>query len=465
MLSMHHNDRVSLSKAGRLEDTPQGYLWCRDVPLARTGTMDYGVGEVPIAAAPGVRSIVVERTPDEVFSPAAIASFRGMPLTDDHPDDFLTAANHRAHSIGEIHDPRRGEGEHADCLVADLLVKDADAIGLIKSGRKREVSCGYDADYADIRPGYGRQINIRGNHVSLVDAGRAGPRCAIRDRKGPMTDVAPKRSSLSTALRALFGTTDASEREQHFRALDEAVAEPVNPESPTVNVHVHAPDKGDDKPEPKPGDNPNPDEGKDMDEDKITEIVNAAVAKALEAAAEANNAAIAKAVEEATKPLQAKLDETAEKTDAVTEAVEEMADPDDMGMQDAVARAEILAPGLQLPARDAKPGSKAHRDALHGFQREALKRALTTDAGRVAVSAIAGHAQPHRIATMPANEVATVFRGASAILASMNTADTGATLVSATSGYVRDDKGGRVRPMNTADLAQIHRDHYAKRTA
>lgn len=35
-------------------------------------------------------------------------------------------------------------------------------------------------------------------------------------------------------------------------------------------------------------------------------------------------------------------------------------------------------------------------------------------------------------------------------------------IVSATSGYIRDANGARLRPMNTADLARMHRDHYRR---
>ena len=46
---------------------------------------------------------------------------------------------------------------------------------------KRELSAGYDAEYETISPGVGRQHQIVGNHVALVDRGRCGVRCAIGD--------------------------------------------------------------------------------------------------------------------------------------------------------------------------------------------------------------------------------------------------------------------------------------------
>ena len=452
-------DRVNLAKAGRIEDAPHGYLWCRDVPLARTGTMDYAPYEVPdIPAAPGQRVVTVERTEDEVFHPDAIASFRGMPLTDDHPDDFVTAENYHRHAIGEIHDPRRGEGEHADCLVADLLVKDSTAIELIKSRRKRELSCGYDAAYTDVRPGYGRQINIRGNHVSLVDAGRAGPRIAIRDRLMPMLHTTRKRFT-TDALLSVFGSKDATERLEQKRLLDEAMSgEPDDKggEGVTVNVHAHPPAK-DDEPEPGKGETPEPEKGKDMDEDKVNEIV----ATAVDAKLQPVMAAI-QALSDKFDTTSTKAEEAGNKADAVAEQLEDMTDPDDMGMQDAVARAEILAPGLTLPARDAKPGSKAHRDAMGNYQRSALKQALTTDAGRAVVGAVLGHVIPHRITSMPANEVAVAFRAASQIMLDHNSMATASTLVSATAGTYRDAEG-KTKQLDNRTWNEINAKHFGRK--
>ena len=179
-LHARHTDRLSLSEAKRMEDTPEGFLWCRDVPLARTGTYQYLRHEVPcIPPAPGSNMITVERTEDEVFAPKAIDSFRGKPFTDDHPYEDVTSANYKDHTYGALHNPRRGEGEHSHCLVGDILVWDPKVISKIKSGEKRQISNGYDADYEIVGPGVGRQRNIRGNHIALVDQGARRP--ALRD--------------------------------------------------------------------------------------------------------------------------------------------------------------------------------------------------------------------------------------------------------------------------------------------
>ncbi|MCT9017197.1 DUF2213 domain-containing protein, partial [Cupriavidus gilardii] len=56
--------------------TPEGFLLCEDVPVARTGEMLYGPGEVPVEPGPD-GLIRISRTPDEVFRPETLASCIG----------------------------------------------------------------------------------------------------------------------------------------------------------------------------------------------------------------------------------------------------------------------------------------------------------------------------------------------------------------------------------------------------
>lgn len=162
----------------QIEDTPEGFLKCLNVPLARTGDQIYLAHEVR-GVPPKDGRVIAQRDAEEVFHPDAIESFRGKPLTDDHPWEDVGPSNYKDHLIGVVQNPRRGEAPYAHCIVGDLMVYDPDAIRKIKSGAKRELSCGYDAAYEVIAPGRARQVNIRGNHVSLVDQGRCGPECAI----------------------------------------------------------------------------------------------------------------------------------------------------------------------------------------------------------------------------------------------------------------------------------------------
>lgn len=164
-----------------ISQTPEGFLICPGVPIARTGEQIYGDFETELKGdANGI--VKVQRDESEVFRPQTIASFNGKPVTIQHPDDFVNPKNWSELAKGVVQNARRGEGDQKNDLLADLLITDDEAIKLIKKGL-RQVSCGYDAEYEQISDGQGRQTNIIGNHVALVEEGRAGPDYAIKDHK------------------------------------------------------------------------------------------------------------------------------------------------------------------------------------------------------------------------------------------------------------------------------------------
>ena len=159
--------------------TPEGFLLCKDVAIARTGTQKYSTLELALDGdASG--DIVVERLPEEVFRDETIASFEGKPVTVMHPAEFVTPETWRDHSVGHVQNVRRGKGIEDDLLLADILITAADAIAYVNQ-ELPELSCGYNSDYEQTEPGRAIQREIVGNHVALVDRGRAGPRVAIKD--------------------------------------------------------------------------------------------------------------------------------------------------------------------------------------------------------------------------------------------------------------------------------------------
>jgi len=164
----------------RIAETPEGFLCCYDVAICRTGEMQYRDSEVPVTAKNGV--VTIRRSEEEVFNDKTIASFLGKSITLDHPNTFVTPENWQTLAHGTIQNVRRGTGEQDDLLLADLLITTEKAIELVKAGL-REVSCGYDAEYSEIEEGIGLQKDIIGNHLALVDKGRAGSRCRINDKK------------------------------------------------------------------------------------------------------------------------------------------------------------------------------------------------------------------------------------------------------------------------------------------
>ena len=109
------SENISLRK-------PEGYLLCLNVPVARTGTQEYLPEELGLP--PGPEIIPVFRPEEEVFSPETIASFEGMPVTNDHPPDGVDIENIRRLQRGHAHNIRRGTGAESDLLLADLIITD-----------------------------------------------------------------------------------------------------------------------------------------------------------------------------------------------------------------------------------------------------------------------------------------------------------------------------------------------------
>lgn len=174
MSKAYFGSRIS----SHLIKTPEGFLICKDVPIARIGKQKYQGSE--FGAPEKERIYDVQRPESEVFDKAAIASFEGKPVCDEHPQEDVTPVNYGEYMKGVCRDVRRGEGDLANCLVADLLIYDADLIQKIEAG-KREISCGYDCLWNPTSDSSYDQLEIRGNHVAVVDKGRAGHKVAIRD--------------------------------------------------------------------------------------------------------------------------------------------------------------------------------------------------------------------------------------------------------------------------------------------
>lgn len=158
-----------------IDKTPEGYLICRDVPINRTGTQTYLAHELGLDGDPD-RPVTVYRLEEDVFDPAALASFEGKDVTRGHPPEMLTAENHASYSMGHLENVRRV----GDNTVADLIIKDSTLASDVENRTLREVSCGYNCNFEPYQDGY-KQTRIRGNHLAVVPRGRAGGSVSIHD--------------------------------------------------------------------------------------------------------------------------------------------------------------------------------------------------------------------------------------------------------------------------------------------
>lgn len=207
--------------SAHMTKTPEGFLICQDVPICRTGVQEYLPSEI---GGMGNDLISVDRPATEVFKPAAVSSFEGKPVTDDHPPVEVDAANFANYTKGTVKNVRRGEGANNNKLICDLVVYDANLIAKIENG-KREISCGYDCKFIECADGSYYQSDIIGNHVAVVDNGRAGHDVAIQDAKKKTKGVTKKmaKSSIFQRMFAAFSKdAEPDEVREAARAVDEA---------------------------------------------------------------------------------------------------------------------------------------------------------------------------------------------------------------------------------------------------
>ena len=123
------------------------------------------------------------RHPDDVFAQESLDSLKMKPITNDHPTELVTPENIDKYQVGNIgNDIRSWDGIH---VAVDMVIQKKDAIDAIVLG-KRGFSCGYTCDLVDESGTYlgvpytKRQTNIRYNHLSLVNEGRAGEDARIK---------------------------------------------------------------------------------------------------------------------------------------------------------------------------------------------------------------------------------------------------------------------------------------------
>ena len=239
-------------------NTPEGFLICKDVPIARTGPQDYLARELMLDGDPD-RLVTVQRHPEDVFEEATLASFEGKPICDGHPPENVGPENYAAYTKGHVQNVRRD----GDYIVADLYINDANLANEVRNNVKREVSCGYLCNYVPDGAGY-RQERIRGNHVAVVPKGRAGAAVAIHDtapeaEKGRNKHVSDFWKSVLTAfgmaakdaspeeLNTMVETTAAALDAEPVKTPDaEPAKEEPAEEKPTEDAEVIEAPKGDD---------------------------------------------------------------------------------------------------------------------------------------------------------------------------------------------------------------------------
>ncbi|MFT2253405.1 DUF2213 domain-containing protein [Escherichia coli] len=322
-----------------------GSVLFKGVPIGRTGEQEYDATERPELVPDARGKVIVRRTPEEVFSERAMASFEGMAVTIGHPRDFngeiifVTPENWRQLANGHIQNVRRGQGSESDLLLADVIVKTPEGLQAIDDGDD-EVSCGYDADYEQISPGLANQSAITGNHLALVPNGRAGFRCKIGDAMPSTT------KNWFTRLLKARKTNDAAEMANlidnppdNMTGDNDDVSTSMTPGGVVINLSPQTPMPA-----------PTLPVTTDAEED-IPEWGKALIA------------AVAKLTPTAPATVDEDEDEKGEVEGAVT--------------GDAAYRADLIQPGIQLPTK-AKP--TAFKRQILAAADQTLVRSIVGDA-------------------------------------------------------------------------------------
>jgi len=452
---------TSEALGARQSMTPEGFLLCEEVPIARVGTMDYAAVELPeLEDKDGV--IVAERAADVLFSPETLASFEGKPVTIDHPPDFVTPANYREVVRGTVRNVRRGDGTQSDLMLADLLITDAEAIFRVRSKELNQTSNGYDADYEQIAPGRARQVSIVGNHVALVKSARCGPVCSIGDSatnllsKGT-TDMKTKKTAPSTLLEKLrkaFMTRDSDAFEQAASEMTSDEGGESGDGQPQIHIHMPGTPAA---PVAATGDEGGAGGGGTGEDDKLAALTAAVtkVAEAVEAIGERVAKLEAGGGADTTTDDDDELDDVTEDGDAATNtaagggsqktgdsaAVHEL-------FQEARARAEILAPGVNLPTFDAKSSLKKTTDSLCVLRRRALRAALATPNADLVKSVLGGA----DVKALTCDSAAVVFNAASELVKARNSH----------AGTHRQATGDGAKPDTFTDINERNRTFWKK---
>lgn len=150
--------------------TPEGYL-IADAYIARDGLLRYSDGQ---------RSWLELRPRAELES--SLDSWVGQPVTDDHPAQLVDATTHTKVARGVV--MQRPSIEVVDGVAyvrTRIKITDAALVQSITTSKRRQLSIGFEALVDPQRGTFDGQrydavqTCLIGNHVAVVDRGRAGP--------------------------------------------------------------------------------------------------------------------------------------------------------------------------------------------------------------------------------------------------------------------------------------------------
>lgn len=188
-------DKLILPKVKKTKD---GFLKGEAI-ITRTGVFEY------LNLDGSIRKEL--RHPDDVFTTESLDTLKGIPITIEHPHNFVNVNNADQFLVGLTGDNIKIDNNY---IISPVTITHKDGITAINKGKK-SLSLGYTTQTIEEKGVYDgveythRQTNIKYNHLSIVDQGRAG---------------AQARLNLDSYNNALFSTTTIT-KQQHEDKMSE----------------------------------------------------------------------------------------------------------------------------------------------------------------------------------------------------------------------------------------------------
>ncbi|WP_310625793.1 DUF2213 domain-containing protein [Limnohabitans sp.] len=273
----------------RQPDT-NGWVEIKGNPITKTGVFEY-LGSSMMPELEPNKIYKVYRPPEALKNEATINSFKLLPWIDDHTMLSEAKGNTSTDEVGI----KGVTGEEcyfdAPYLRINLKIFSEELALLIRSGKK-ELSAGYTCRYemaAGVTPDGQQydaiQTNIRGNHLALVEEGRAGSDVSVLDGKCFFTIDAKDKTmppdmtqvhALLTQLMALFSPAAKADGDDAPPATPQGDADPKNPAATPENP-ANKPGDGIDA-DPSASGDPERAEAKDGDDEDEDEAMDTAIA-------------------------------------------------------------------------------------------------------------------------------------------------------------------------------------------
>ena len=170
-------------------------------PVSMVGVFPYLGEQIDYDGAMGLepkKIYWVFRPPEELFSPEALESFNGLPIRVGHimlGKDFTSVDKEPAD--GCIYNARQSL-DMPEYLIAEFTIYTDKMKEILEKGKIKELSLGYRCQYVPSvgtykgQPYEFKQVNLRGNHLALVEHGRCGSSVRVCDQALVTFDSLPE---------------------------------------------------------------------------------------------------------------------------------------------------------------------------------------------------------------------------------------------------------------------------------